>query len=142
MYYEVIDIKVFKLKDKEFFVKVWYEKMVVVEFFCCVIVDYYCKELLGLIVVDLDNYYFYYVFDGGKVICYGIIVGEEVMVWFGIVKVGSMIEWLVWYLIFGEILCLGVLIYVVFGLDNLMGFCVMYFYLGGKDMLFCIYGIN
>jgi lipoprotein-anchoring transpeptidase ErfK/SrfK len=61
-----------------------------------VTVDYPSNEAPGIVIVDTQNTYLYYVLGGGKAIRYGIGVGREGFTWAGVKTVERKAEWPDW----------------------------------------------
>src|SRR5262245_28371634 len=60
------------------------------------IVKYHRKEEPGSILVDTRGPFVYFVLPGGKAIRYGATVGEDALIWTGVVTVGHKAEWPRW----------------------------------------------
>jgi lipoprotein-anchoring transpeptidase ErfK/SrfK len=107
------------------------------------IVDYHRKEAPGTIVVDTDARYLYYVLPKGKAIRYGVTVGEEALLFYGIAKVGRKEEWPAWVPTADIKKRLGDLPNrVEGGPHNPLGARGIYLFQGNKDTLFRIHGTN
>jgi lipoprotein-anchoring transpeptidase ErfK/SrfK len=107
------------------------------------IVDYHRKEAPGSIVVETDDRYLYFVLPRGKAIRYGVTVGEDALVWWGVAKVGRKQEWPAWVPTRETKQRLGnIPDYVNPGPHNPMGARALYLYQGNKDTLYRIHGTN
>src|SRR5262249_23167458 len=54
------------------------------------IVDYHRAEAPGSIVIDTDARYLYFVLPDGKAIRYGVTVGEDALLFYGIARICRM----------------------------------------------------
>jgi len=61
------------------------------------IVDYRTKEKPGVIVIDTQHTYLYFVLGGGQAVRYGIGVGRSGFTWSGRERISRMAEWPDWY---------------------------------------------
>lgn len=96
-----------------------------------------------MIVIDMNNCFFYLVGENGQVWCYGVGVGKFGFEWVGKYKIICKVEWLDWILLKEMIWCevkKGYIlsVYMEGGEENLLGVCVMYF----GFIEYCIYGMN
>ena len=107
------------------------------------IVDYHRSEAPGSIVIDTDARYLYYVLPDKKAIRYGVTVGEDALLFYGIAKVGRKEEWPSWVPTADIKKRLGNLPnFVEGGPHNPLGARGIYLYQGNKDTLFRIHGTN
>lgn len=107
------------------------------------IVKYHRQEAPGSILVDPRGPYVYFVLPGGKAIRYGATVGEDALVWSGVVTVGRKEEWPRWTPTPNERRKFGPLPpYVEGGAHNPLGSRALYLYSDGKDTLYRIHGTN
>src|SRR4029453_14214577 len=86
----------FSPRDKRLLANAPYAKAAIPQDFQRHIVDYHRAEAPGSIVVDSDARYLYYVLPNRKAIRYGVTVGEDALLFWGIAKVGRKEEWRGW----------------------------------------------
>jgi lipoprotein-anchoring transpeptidase ErfK/SrfK len=129
--------------DKKYLANAPYAKAEIPQPYRRHIVDYHRKEAPGTIVVDIDARFLYYVLPEGKAIRYGVTVGEEALLFYGIAKVGKKAEWPVWVPTADIKKRLpGVPNRVDGGPHNPLGARGIYLFQGPKDTLFRIHGTN
>jgi lipoprotein-anchoring transpeptidase ErfK/SrfK len=129
--------------DKKYLANAPYAKAEIPQPYRRHIVDYHRKEAPGTIVVDIDARFLYYVLPEGKAIRYGVTVGEEALLFYGIAKVGKKAEWPVWVPTADIKKRLpGIPNRVEGGPHNPLGARGIYLFQGPKDTLFRIHGTN
>ena len=107
------------------------------------VVQYHRKEAPGSIVVDTDARHLYYVLPDSKAIRYGVTVGDDALLFYGIAQVGRKEEWPSWTPTAAIKRRLGnVPDRMEGGAANPMGARGIYLYQGSKDTLFRVHGTN
>jgi lipoprotein-anchoring transpeptidase ErfK/SrfK len=107
------------------------------------VVDYHRAESAGSIVIDTDARYLYYVMPDKKAIRYGVTVGEDALLFYGIAKVGRKEEWPSWVPTADiKKRIPGLPNFVEGGPANPLGSRGIYLFQGSKDTLFRIHGTN
>jgi lipoprotein-anchoring transpeptidase ErfK/SrfK len=129
--------------DKKYLANAPYAKAEIPQPYRRHIVSYHRKEAPGTIVVDIDARFLYYVLPEGKAIRYGVTVGEEALLFYGIAKVGKKADWPVWVPTADIKKRLpGTPNRVEGGPHNPLGARGIYLFQGNKDTLFRIHGTN
>ena len=131
-----------KPRDKTLLAKARYADVNIPEQFQRHIVEYPRKEVAGSVVIDTDARFLDYVLPDGKVIRYGVTVGEEALAWSGVAKVGRKEEWPSWTPTAEIKKRMDVPDFVGPGPHNPMGARAMYLFEGNKDTLYRIHGTN
>jgi lipoprotein-anchoring transpeptidase ErfK/SrfK len=133
----------FTPRDKKLLADAPYAQATIPEPYRRHIVDYHRNEGPGTIVVDTDARYLYYVLPNRKAIRYGVTVGEDALLFYGIAKVGRKEEWPSWVPTADIKRRLGnIPDFVGPGPHNPLGARGIYLYQGNKDTLFRVHGTN
>jgi lipoprotein-anchoring transpeptidase ErfK/SrfK len=133
----------FTARDKKLLANAPYAQATIPQAYQRHIVDYHRSEAPGSIVIDTDARYLYYVLPDRKAIRYGVTVGEDALLFYGIAKVGRKEEWPSWVPTADIKKRLGnIPNFVEGGPHNPLGARGIYLYQGPKDTLFRIHGTN
>jgi len=133
----------FTPRDKKLLADAPYAKATIPQPYQRHIVDYHRTEAPGTIVIDTDARYLYYVLPNRKAIRYGVTVGEDALLFYGIAKVGRKEEWPSWVPTADIKRRLGnIPDFVGPGPHNPLGSRGIYLFQGNKDTLFRIHGTN
>jgi len=133
----------FTPRDKKLLADAPYVQATIPEPYRRHIVGYHRNEGAGTIVVDTDARYLYYVLPDRKAIRYGVTVGEDALLFYGIAKVGRKEEWPSWVPTPDIKRRLGnIPDFVGPGPHNPLGARGIYLFQGAKDTLFRIHGTN
>jgi lipoprotein-anchoring transpeptidase ErfK/SrfK len=133
----------FNARDKKLLANAPYAQAEIPQTYRRHIVDYHRTEAPGTIVVDTDARFLYYVLPDKKAIRYGVTVGEDALLFYGIAKVGRKEEWPSWTPTADIKRRLGnIPDFVGPGPHNPLGARGIYLFQGSKDTLFRIHGTN
>jgi lipoprotein-anchoring transpeptidase ErfK/SrfK len=99
-------------------------------------------ESPGTIVVDTRERFLYYVLPGGKMIRYGVAVGDEAYGWTGTSRVARKAEWPTWNPPAEMIARWPHVHKMEGGPANPLGARALYLFEGNKDTLYRIHGTN
>jgi len=133
----------FTARDKKLLANAPYAQATIPQAYQRHLVDYHRSEAPGSIVIDTDARYLYYVLPDKKAVRYGVTVGEDALLFYGIAKVGRKEEWPAWVPTADIKKRLGnIPNFVEGGPHNPLGARGIYLYQGNKDTLFRIHGTN